>query len=132
MIYFYGNAMCLSYATADLDRFRRLGLNVLIPDYVGYGMSGGSPSEKGCQATADAAYDYLVSTRTVDPRQIIAAGWSLGGAVAIDLASRHAVGGLIAFCTFTSSKEMARTNFATGCPVSLFTGHRFESLNKIA
>ena len=68
MIYFYGNAMCLNYATPEFDRFRRLGFNVLIPDYVGYGMSGGSPSEKGCQATADAAYDYLVSTRGVDPR----------------------------------------------------------------
>ncbi len=71
MIFFYGNAMCLSYAQQDFDRFRRLGLNVLIPDYVGYGMSGGSPSEKGCQATADAAYDYLISTRKVDPKTII-------------------------------------------------------------
>ena len=60
--------MCLSYAESRFDRFRRLGLNVIIPDYVGYGMSGGSPSEKGCQATADAAYDYLVSTRKSTPR----------------------------------------------------------------
>jgi fermentation-respiration switch protein FrsA (DUF1100 family) len=131
MIYFYGNAMCMSYAVADLDRFRRLGLNVLIPDYVGYGMSGGSPSEKGCQATAEAAYDYLVSTRRVDPKTIVSAGWSLGGAVAIDLASRRHVGGVIAFSTFTSGVEMAR-RMLPFVPVSLLLRHRFESVQKIA
>src|SRR5262249_48028681 len=57
MIYFYGNAMCLKYAAVQLEELRRLGVNVLIPEYVGYGMSSGSASEKGCQATASAAYD---------------------------------------------------------------------------
>jgi uncharacterized protein len=130
MIYFYGNAMCLNYATPEFDRFRRLGLNVLIPDYVGYGMSDGSPSERGCQTTADTVFDYLVSQRGVDPQQIIAAGWSLGGAVAIDLASRRAVGGLIAFSTFTSTNDMARTIFPLKLPRWFFV-HRFESLRKI-
>jgi uncharacterized protein len=131
MIYFYGNAMCLNYAVQDLDRFRRLGLNVLIPDYVGYGMSGGSPSEKGCQATSDAAYDYLVSTRRIDSKNIFSAGWSLGGSVAIDLASRRQVGGLIVFSTFTSGVAMAR-RMLPFVPVSLLLRHRFDSLHKIA
>ena len=131
MIFFYGNAMCLSYARQDFDRYRRLGLNVLIPDYIGYGMSGGSPSEKGCQATADAAYDYLATTKKLDPKTIISAGWSLGGAVAIDLASRRQVGGLIAFSTFTSGVQMAR-RMLPFVPVSLLLRHRFDSLQKIA
>jgi fermentation-respiration switch protein FrsA (DUF1100 family) len=131
MIYFYGNAMCLSYAEQDLDRFRRLGLNVLIPDYVGYGMSAGSPSEKGCQATADTVYEYLVSTRGVDPKTIIAAGWSLGGAVAIDLASHQEVGGLVVFSAFTSGVEMGR-RMLPFVPVSLLLRHRFDSVHKIA
>jgi fermentation-respiration switch protein FrsA (DUF1100 family) len=130
MIYFYGNAMCLNYATAEFDRFRRLGLNVLIPEYIGYGMSSGTPSERGCEATADAGYDYLVSRRRVDPHQIVAAGWSLGGAVAIDLASRRSLGGLIAFSTFTSTNDMARTIFPLKMP-RWFFAHRFESLRKI-
>src|SRR5262249_38921007 len=61
LIYFYGNAMCLKAAAIEFDQFRRLGLNVVIPEYLGYGMSGGSPSERGCRATADAVYDYLVT-----------------------------------------------------------------------
>ena len=87
MIFFYGNAMCLNYATAQLEEFRRLGVNVLIPEYVGYGMSSGRPSEKGCQATAAGGLRLSGSRRArCRPKQIIAAGWSLGGAVAIDLA----------------------------------------------
>ena len=74
---------------SQLEQFRRLGMNVLIPEYVGYGMSSGRPSEHGCQATALAAYDYLVDERKISPGQIIAAGWSLGGAVAIDLAGER-------------------------------------------
>ena len=108
MIFFYGNAMCLSYAQEQLEQFRRLGLNVLIPEYVGYGMSTGKPSEKGCQETALAAYEYLLDQRQTRPKQIIAAGWSLGGAVAIDLAYQRKVGGLIAFSSFTSGVEMGR------------------------
>jgi fermentation-respiration switch protein FrsA (DUF1100 family) len=131
MIYFYGNAMCLADSTFEFDRFRRLGLNMLIPDYVGYGMSSGSPSEEGCQATADAAYDYLVSSRGVAPKRLISAGWSLGGAVAIDLASRRDLGGLIVFCTFTSGVDMGR-RILPFAPVSLLLRHQFDSLRKIA
>jgi pimeloyl-ACP methyl ester carboxylesterase len=131
MIFFYGNAMCLNDSLYEMERFRRLGLNVLIPDYVGYGMSAGSPSERGCQATADAVYDYLVSTRKVRPTTIIPAGWSLGGAVAIDLASRRQVGGLIALSSFTSGIDMGR-RMLPFAPVSLLLRHRFESLRKIA
>ena len=125
LIYFYGNAMCLAYAEPDFDRFRRLGLNVIIPDYVGYGMSEGRPSEKGCQATADAVYDDLIATHGFKPERIISAGWSLGGAVAIDLASRRKVAGLIAFSTFTSGADMAR-RILPFAPVSLLLRHRFD------
>jgi fermentation-respiration switch protein FrsA (DUF1100 family) len=115
----------------EFDRFRRLGLNVIIPDYVGYGMSEGRPSEKGCQATAEAVYNHLVSTRGFEPERIISSGWSLGGAVAIDLASRRKVAGLVVFSTFTSGVDMAR-RLLPFAPVSLLLRHRFDSEHKIA
>jgi pimeloyl-ACP methyl ester carboxylesterase len=130
LIFFYGNAMCLKSSATDLNRFRRLGLNVLIPEYVGYGMSDGRASETGCRETAEAAYRYLLRTRDVAPQHIIAAGWSLGGAVAIDLASRETVGALIAFSTFTSTRDMATTIFPLSPPRWFFV-HRFESLSKL-
>jgi fermentation-respiration switch protein FrsA (DUF1100 family) len=130
LIYFYGNAMCLAYCDGEFDRFRRLGLNVLIPEYAGYGLSGGKASEVGCRETAEAGFEYLRS-RGFPAGRIIAAGWSLGGAVAIDLASRHTVGGLIAFCTFTSTRDMGKTIFPVALPRWYF-GDRFESLRKIS
>ena len=130
MIFFYGNAMCLSYVDSLLEEFRRLGLNVLIPEYVGYGMSSGRPSERGCEATALAAYDFLAETRKIAPDQIIAAGWSLGGAVAIDLAYQRKVAGLIAFSSFTSGVDMGR-RMLPFLPVSILLRHRFDSIHKI-
>jgi fermentation-respiration switch protein FrsA (DUF1100 family) len=131
MIFFYGNAMCMSYSSGQLEEFRRVGLNVIIPDYVGYGMSGGTPSERGCQATALAVYDYLTQERKVSAKEIIAAGWSLGGAVAIDLAAEREVGGLIAFSSFTSAVEMGQRAFPF-LPVSILLRHRFDNIHKIA
>jgi fermentation-respiration switch protein FrsA (DUF1100 family) len=130
LLFFYGNGMCLSYSRDEFERFRRLGLNVLIPEYVGYGMSGGSPSERGCQATADAACDYLVTTRGVKPEELVIGGWSLGGAVAVDLASRRPAAGLIMLSSFTGGVDMAR-RIAPFLPVSLLLRHRFDNLGKI-
>lgn len=106
-----------------------LGLNVLIPDYLGYGCSTGKASEAGCRETAEAVYQAL-RDRGFAPPRIIAGGWSLGGAVAIDLASRRPVGGLIAFSTFTSTHDMALAI----CPMPLprwFFAHKFDSLGKL-
>lgn len=131
LLYFYGNGMCLNFAEDEFERFRRLGLNVLIPEYVGYGMSGGKPSERGCQETADAAYDYVIRTRRPKPGRIVVGGWSLGGAVAIDLASRRPAAGLVAFSAFTSGVDMAH-RIVPFLPASLLLRHRFDSIRKIS
>ena len=130
LLYFYGNAMCLRFSEGEFDRFRRLGLNVMIPEYVGYGMSGGKVSERGCQQTADAAYEHLAKTRGIEPGRIVVGGWSLGGAVAIDLASRKPTAGLIAFSSFTSGVDMAH-KIVPFLPASLLLRHRFDNLGKI-
>jgi pimeloyl-ACP methyl ester carboxylesterase len=129
LLYFYGNAMCLAYAEPEFERFRRLGLNVMIPDYLGYGMSGGRPSELGCRETAELCLEWLRS-RGFEPSHVIAGGWSLGGAVAIDLASRHSLAGLIAFSTFTSAQDMGRSILLVALP-AFFYAHKFDSLSKI-
>ena len=130
LLYFYGNGMSLSDTEGQFEQFRRMGVNVLIPEYVGYGMSGGKPSERGCRGTAEAAYDYLVKTRGVRPDRIVVGGWSLGGAVAIDLASRREVAGLMAFSSFTSAIDMAH-RLVPFLPATLLLRHRFDSIRKI-
>jgi hypothetical protein len=76
LLYFYGNAMNSARPGPSSRISGGWAVNVLIPDYVGYGMSGGSPGESACYATADAAYDHLRSRPDVDPARIVAAGWS--------------------------------------------------------
>ena len=70
------------------ERLRALGLNVMAPEYRGYGGVEGSPSEAGLADDAGRAYEYLREHEHVDPRRIVIYGWSLGSAVAVTLASR--------------------------------------------
>ena len=130
ILFFYGNDMSLQVAVPAFQLLQQLGVNVMIPEYVGYGMSSGKPSEHGCYATADAAYHFLVNRAEVDPNRIIVAGCSLGGAVAIDLAARRRVAGLATLVTFTSLKEMASLFFPPFL-VRLVLKYRFNNERKI-
>jgi fermentation-respiration switch protein FrsA (DUF1100 family) len=130
LLLFYGTGSWLSSFLPRVERLRRLGVNVLTPEYVGYGLSGGSASEAGCYATADAAYAHLLTRKDVDPQRIIIAGFSLGGAVAIDLASRKPASGLVTFSTFTTMTDMAYRQ-QPYVPCSLLLQQRFESVRKI-
>ena len=111
VIFFYARAMHLSEEPAQklADYFRRMGVNVLIPEYPGYGMSEGRATEQGCYAAADAAYGYAVQRAGGGQARIIIAGWSLGTGAAVDLASRQPASGLIIIGAFTSIRDMART-----------------------
>ena len=130
LIFFYGNGSCLAYSQDLFEEFRRLGVSVIIPEYPGYGMSAGSPSEEAFYEAADSAYDYLLSRADVDPQQIIAAGWSMGAAVAIDLASRRPITHLITFSAFTTMRAVAR-HVAPWAPTSLLIRSRFDNAEKL-
>lgn len=131
ILYFYGNGMCLADAAQwEFDQFRQLGANVCIVEYPGYGGSDGSPSEQGCYAAAEAAYMHLLTRPEVDPQQIIVGGWSLGGAVACDLASRQSVAGLFMFSSFSSMADVAGHHYPF-LPVGLILRHHFRSVDKI-
>jgi uncharacterized protein len=134
MIYFYGNAMCLKDAVEDCEGFSRLGANVLGVEYPGFGMAGGEASEGNCYAAAEAGYRYVLGRGDVDGGKIVPCGWSLGAAVAIDLAARHAgeghVCGVITFSAFTSMVEVGRYHYPF-LPVSGMLRHRFDSVGKM-
>ena len=93
-----------------------VGCNVCLLEYRGYGHSDGSPSEEGIYMDAQAALDHLSQRSDIDPNKILVFGRSLGGAVAIEIASRcenrEKVAGLIVENTFTSIPDIARTLFS--------------------
>jgi pimeloyl-ACP methyl ester carboxylesterase len=131
ILYFYGNGGAIAWSMDQFDQFRRLRANVLVPDLVGFGMSGGKPSEQNLYATADASYDYLIHRAGIDPHKIIPFGWSMGGAVAIDTASRKPVAGVATFNAFTSMPEMAHL-VLPWFPSATMCKYRFENERKIA
>jgi hypothetical protein len=131
ILYFYGNGDCIATSLGVIDAFRRLGCNVLCPEYIGYPMSGGKPSEAGLYATADVGWAYLQTRSDVDPHKIIIVGRSLGGAAAVDLAARDRPAGLALFSAFTSMHEMARKVLPM-FPTGLFLTAHFDNEQKIA
>ena len=128
LIFCHGNAGNLGHRLEKLKFFHELGLSVFIFDYRGYGKSKGKPSEIGIYRDAQAAYEYLLF-RKILPERIISYGESIGGAVAIDLASKNKVGALLAGDTMTSAREMVEEFFII-IPYWVFSS-RFDSLSKI-
>jgi pimeloyl-ACP methyl ester carboxylesterase len=131
LLFLYGNGDCAATSMGLFREFRRLGVNVIIPEYLGYPMSSGKPSEQGCYDTADAAYSYLVDHKSVDPSQIIVVGRSIGSGPAIDLAMRKTVAGVATFSGFTSMDEMAQ-KVVPWYPTNLLCTCHFQNLGKIA
>ncbi len=129
LIFCHGNAGNIGHRIEKIKIFNELNLDVLIFDYRGYGMSTGSPSEDGLYLDAEAAYDYLVNAKKISPSGIIVYGESLGGAVAVDLASKYEVGGIIIEGGFTSVKDMAKKIFPF-IPTFVYA-NKFDSLQKI-
>ncbi len=132
LLYCHGNGGNLSSRGVALLNFQKtLGLAVFIFDYPGYGKSVGRPSEAGCYASGDAAYQYLTTVKGVPPARILLYGGSLGGAVAVDLATRHPHRAVILVATFTSFPDMAQYKFPWLLPGRWLVRNRFLSLDKI-
>ena len=128
LLFCHGNAGNVSHRLDNVRRLVECGLQVFIFDYRGYGHSEGSPSERGLYLDAQTAFAYLQARRDVNPAHIVVFGRSLGGAVAIDLATRVPAAGLIVESSFTSLRAMMRQVLG-GLPVPDL--HQYESLNKI-
>jgi fermentation-respiration switch protein FrsA (DUF1100 family) len=107
-VYFHGNAGHLGDRGTVAAALAGLGLDVLLPDYRGYGLSEGKPSEEGLYSDARAVYKWLVDEKGVEPRRLFLMGNSLGSAVAVDLATQRAIGGLVLLGTFTNTPAIAR------------------------
>jgi pimeloyl-ACP methyl ester carboxylesterase len=86
VIYCHGNAESMATRAWIADRLSRLGLDVLLFDYRGYGLSQGRPSEEGLARDARAAWQYVVEKRAVALNRVVIMGHSLGSAVAARLA----------------------------------------------
>ena len=113
-LYFHGNAGNLTHRFQPIREITAAGSSVMMLDYRGYGKSGGSPSEHGLYADADAAYLYLLD-HGYGARHIVLQGESLGTAVAVDLASRKQCAGTrVPTCSRVFLPASSRSRFSSG------------------
>lgn len=133
VLYLHGNATSVA-SQVNIAHYRLLrgaGLNVLAPEYQGFGGLAGSPTEATLQADARAAYDYLRNTRRVPPHSIVIYGWSLGAAVAVDMASRTPPAAMILEGAPASLVDLTRRRYPF-FPLRLFMRSSFDSIRKIS
>ena len=134
LLYLHGNSHNISYAhdVENFTRLHRLGYNLLLIDYRGYGKStGGPPSEAKVYEDAEAAWNYLIKQRACKPGRTFIYGHSLGGAIGIELALHHPeAAGLIEESSFTSMQAMGEIKYSY-LPLGILLNQRFDSLKKI-
>ena len=131
VLFCHGNAGNIADRFEKLAILHELGVNVFLFDYRGYGRSEGKPNEQGTYRDAQAAYDYLTRTMNREPRAIVVYGESLGSAVAVNLATKMPVAGVIIEEPFTSAADVGRKMFPY-LPVSLLVRNKYDTLSKIA
>lgn len=134
ILYFHGNGDNIGVNLPHAVLLLSLGISVFLFDYRGYGHSTGPfPSEARVYEDAQVAWKHLVNDRHYSPHQIVIYGHSLGGAIAVEVASRHPeASALIVESSFTSVIDMARyTRIFALFPLSLLLKNRFDSISKI-
>jgi fermentation-respiration switch protein FrsA (DUF1100 family) len=130
LLFFHGNAGNISHRLHNLRLLRGMGISPLIPDYRGYGRSGGRPDEKGFYLDARAAY-MAASKRAEESKcKLVVFGRSLGGAAAVSVGGFKGVSGVILESTFTNLGDMAKSLYLVPWLDKLLGG-RFDSDERI-
>jgi fermentation-respiration switch protein FrsA (DUF1100 family) len=119
--------------------YHRLRANILVLSYRGYGESTGTPGEEGLVTDARTALRFLRACDRVDASRIVLFGRSLGGAVAIALATHAdaleapAVRAVVVENTFTSISDLVDSLFSFARPFKRWLLRlRWHSLARVA
>ena len=132
VLYCHGNGEHIAYNDQFLKMLRdKLRVSVFAFDYRGYGRSEGQPFETGILADAEAAQAWVATRTGLAPTDIVLMGRSIGGGVAVHLASKNGARGLILESTFSSLPDVAARQFPW-LPVRWLMKNRYDSRRKIA
>ena len=131
LIFFHGNAGNISHRLGSIAIFNKVGLNIFIFDYRGYGKSNGHVSEEGTYLDARAAYDYIIGRKDVNRDKILLYGESLGGAIAYELAATAKVAAVITLGAFSSIADMGKAIYPF-LPVRLIVRTEYDTVSKAA
>jgi abhydrolase domain-containing protein 13 len=111
VLMFHGNAGNIGHRVPIARMLvEAMGCSVFMLEYRGYGLSTGTPDERGLMIDAQTALDYLKERAETRDNQIVVYGQSLGGAVAVQLVAKNqrdgAISGLILENSFLSMRKL--------------------------
>lgn len=134
VLFLHGARRNLNGSASRITHWQSLGFNVLAIDYRGFGRSTPIlPSEASAIEDTRRAFEEL-KRREPDPARRFVYGYSLGGALAIELASHEdEIAGVVIESSFTSIPDLVRTTKWGWLPfVRLLVTQDFDSLGRIA
>ncbi|HEU4460263.1 MAG TPA: alpha/beta fold hydrolase [Methylibium sp.] len=131
LLYLHGARWDVTGSASRVRRMSELGFSVLAIDYRGFGKSSAAlPSEALAREDARIAWQWLAARQPAAPRYIF--GHSLGGAIAVDLASRVTdEAGLIVEGSFTSIPDVFASMRWGWLPLGPLITQRFEAVERI-
>ena len=125
-IFFHGNAEDINLANEMLSHIRStLSINVIAPEFAGYGIYSGYPTEGQLFNDAINVFDYMVNEMKINANNIIIFGRSLGTSIAAHLASKRTCAALILISPFLSIRHMIKD--ILGRFISFAIRDRFKS-----
>ena len=129
-IFFHGNAEDINLSNEMLSHIRfTLSINVIAPEFPGYGIYSGYPTEGQLFNDSLTVFDYLVDNLKISKNNIIVFGRSLGTSVATHLASKRNCTALVLISPLLSIRYMIRDML--GRFISYAINDRFKSSEMI-
>ena len=113
LLYLHGNGDNVGgWYPAPVGIQKHIPVNALLVDYRGYGKSTGKPTIEGVIKDAFAMYEYLIQ-RGYKGGDISLYGRSLGGGIALEVATKKKIHSIILQSTFTSLRDIAKDLYPT-------------------
>lgn len=131
VLFFPGGVGNLTHELSTLAFLLSFNVSVLALNYPGFGKSEGRPSERSCNAAADAIWQYAVKDQGFDPSKIVLFGRCLGATIAAGLAARYQCAGLVCLNAWTSVPDVAAATYPVLPIARYFCYVRFNTLKSI-
>ena len=131
LIFAHGNGETLGFMGEELVEIReRWKVNLVAFDFRGYGKTGGLASENAILADSLAVAKWVESNPRFADQKRVAMGRSLGGAAAIEIATKTRVDGMILDRTFSSIVDIAADRYPI-FPIRWVMRNQFRSIEKL-
>lgn len=127
VVFAHGNGELIDHWPRMLDRYRQLGVSLVLAEYRGYGRSAGSPSESAIAEDLRGLRARIDDEPRIDEARVVYHGRSLGGGAVCTLIGNSPPRALILESTFTSVPDVAAGMWI---PPFLVID-RFESLHAV-